>query len=158
MKLQYEMNNCESSSVQCSEQVGNEPTGTSMGFFSQWEKISKDSFEVKPTCVDITKDLIAGIILSRIISLCRYPENHKDKTANRNGQIWVAIARNGWWTDCRVSAEQFDRAVKILIKKKMIKTAVYRFKSGPRKHLLPNWNVIEQRVTKAVKNNLHREG
>ena len=73
------------------------------------------SFYLKLLYVDITGDLIAGILLSQIIYWYTPAKNGKSKLrVIKQGEEWLAKRRSDWFDECRISRSQYDRAIKIL--------------------------------------------
>lgn len=108
---------------------------------------SHDIFCVSKADIDISGDLIAGIVLSRIIYWFSPDKNGKSKirVVKKDGE-WLAKAREDWYEETRLSPKQLDRALKILKDKNLIETALHRFNGSPTLHLRPNWETYNQKV------------
>jgi len=83
--------------------------------FLSWEQASRQTIDFKVIYVDATGDLIAGLLLSQIIywNLPNKAGQSKFK-AKLDGKPALAKERGKWWDECRITAKQYDRAVKIL--------------------------------------------
>lgn len=111
--------------------------------FLKWELESKDIIDVKKIYIDITEDLVSGVLLSQII-FWNLPTRDKKKhtkcivkTKGEDGQekYWVAKKRSDWWDECRLTERQVDRAVKILLKKGLIEVMNKKFQGTPQLHI-----------------------
>lgn len=111
------------------------------------EQFSRDSFRVKRTYIDICGDLVAGILLGQIVYWFMPNEHGKSKLRVwKDGELWLAKGRNDWWDEIRITAKQFDRAIKILEYKGFIETKKFKFNGAPTVHIKLN----VEKVTEAV--------
>ncbi len=109
--------------------------------FIQSERQSRDTIDVKRVYVDMSGDLVSGVLLSQIV-YWHLPSN-KGKTklrVRKEGELWLAKQRSDWWDECRISPKQFDRAIVVLEKRQMVKTEVFRFDGNPTKHVRIDWD------------------
>jgi hypothetical protein len=86
--------------------------------FLKWEYHSRDTIDFKRIYADITRDVVAGLLLSQLM-FWHIPDKH-GKTRMRveeEGELWVRKKREDWWNECRLSPKQFDRASALLSKK-----------------------------------------
>lgn len=97
--------------------------------FLKWEDRSKDTIDFKKIYVDIAGDLNAGLMLSELIYwYLPSKKGHENKlSVERDGFKWVAIHRVDWWDRTRMSPDQSDRAIALLIKKGLIVKKLYGF-------------------------------
>lgn len=107
--------------------------------FYRWEETSRDTVDFKKIYVDITGDLIAGLILSQII-YWHLPSNGGGSKlrVKKEGKIWLAKNRTDWWEEVRITPKQFDRASKILKEKGIIDTKLFKFNGIPTVHIWLN--------------------
>jgi DnaD/phage-associated family protein len=111
------------------------------------EQFSRDSFRVKRTYIDICGDLVAGILLGQIVYWFMPNEHGKSKLRVwKDGELWLAKGRNDWWDEIRITAKQFDRAIKILEDKGFVETKKFKFNGAPTVHIKLN----VEKVTEAV--------
>lgn len=111
------------------------------------EQFSRDSFRVKRTYIDICDDLVAGILLGQIVYWFMPNEHGKSKLRVwKDGESWLAKGRNDWWDEIRITAKQFDRAIKILEDKGFVETKKFKFNGAPTVHIKLN----VEKVTEAV--------
>lgn len=104
--------------------------------FIKWEDLDKDVIKVKRMYVDITEDLIAGLLLSQIIYWHLPSKQGGLKLrVKKEGHLWLAKSREDWWEECRISPKQFDRAIQILIDKGFIDKQLFRFNGSPTVHI-----------------------
>lgn len=108
--------------------------------FIYWEKASRDTIDFKKSYVDLSGDLIAGLLLSQIVYW--HLPNNEGKTKLRvrhEGKLWIAKSRNDWWEEIRITAKQFDRASTILVGKKLIEKKTFKFNGSPMIHVRIIW-------------------
>ena len=88
--------------------------------------------------IDICDDLMAGTLLDRI--LYWFTPNNKGQLKVRvfkDGYYWLAKGREDWHEEIRISAKQYDRAIKILQDKGFVEIAKYKFNGAPMIHIRP---------------------
>ncbi len=116
---------------------------SAMQQFLLWEAASRDTIDFKKIYVDITGDLIAGLMLSQIIYWHLPNRDGESKLrVERDGYQWLAKAQHEWWAECRLTAKQVRRARKIMEEKGIIATAVYKFGGAPTTHIRIKWNTF----------------
>ena len=130
--------------------------------FLKWEQISRDTIDFKTIYVDMADDLIAGLLLSQIVYW--YLPDKKGQSKLRvfkDGYYWIAKTRTEWWDEIRVKARQIDRALKILEKRGIIVSHLYRFNNAPTTHIridkegfLTAWNTALSQFNETVKSEL----
>ena len=107
------------------------------------EQAENDGFYTKKMYIDIANgDLLAGILLSQIVY---WYLPSKDSTATKlrvvkDGELWLAKGRDDWWEECRITAYQFDRAIKVLCDIGIVEKKIFKFNGNPMIHLriVPN--------------------
>jgi len=114
--------------------------------FVDWEKSTKDAIDFKRIYFDITGNINTALLLSQIIFwFLPGPETGKLKLrVKKHGRYWIAKKRAEWWHECRLSPYQFDRASKILIRKKLIIKQVYKFQNSPQVHISVEFDQLLQ--------------
>jgi len=148
---------------QVSYSIGKRAMDTDQEFaeFLLWEATTRDTIDFKKSYVDMAGDLVAGLLLSQIVFWTLPDREGQSKLrVQRDGHMWIAKGRNDWWDEIRITARQFDRAAKILEKKSLIVTGVFRFAGLPTKHIrlepegfLDAWKSV---LTQSVKTDLHK--
>ena len=89
--------------------------------FQSEESSLREQVMVRMVYVDITGDLISGILLSQIV-YWHVPSRETGKPKLKifkEGHLWLAKERSDWWAEIRITDRQYDRAIKILIEKKI---------------------------------------
>lgn len=121
--------------------------------FIGWEKASRDCLDFKRCYVDMTQDLIAGLLLSQIV-YWHLPDSYGNSKlrVEKKGYLWLAKARFEWWDECRITPKQFDRACVELEQRQLIATDVFKFAGNPTKHIRLNWDVFLRLLDDAVMN------
>ncbi|MBO8161365.1 MAG: hypothetical protein H0Z24_06975 [Thermosipho sp. (in: Bacteria)] len=117
--------------------------------FLIWEKLSRDTIDVKRIYIDIADDLVAGILLSQIV-FWYLPKKNGDKKVQveKEGRMWIAKGRDDWYEECRISPKQFDRASKILKEKGLIEKKLFKFNNIPTIHISLNFDVLIEKIKK----------
>jgi len=99
--------------------------------FLQLEAMNRDTIDVKRIYIDMAGDLVAGVMLSQIVSLFMTDE----RIVRRDGRLWLAIRDVDWWDECRISPKQARRARNTLQQRGLIDVAVYQFNGTPTTHI-----------------------
>jgi len=116
----------------------------------------QDTIDVKRAYIDLAGDLVAGVMLSQLVywhlPQKRTPTAEKLRVFHE-GQLWLAKKREDWWTECRITPKQVDRAVSILTGKAalevngdtgypqipLIEAKLFKFANAPTLHLRVLW-------------------
>ena len=91
--------------------------------------------------VDITGDLLAGLLLSHII-FWHFSENKSDsKLIEKQGYLWIAKSHDEWYEEIRFTRKNFDTAIKKLVQLKLVEKRIYKFSGTPTMHvrLIEEW-------------------
>lgn len=105
--------------------------------FLFWESTSRDTIDFKKVYVDISGDLIAGLLLSQIV-YWHLPSKDTGKSKlqiEHENHMWIAKGRDDWYEEIRITGKQFDRAVKILIAKGLVEKKIFKFMGDPMVHV-----------------------
>jgi len=107
--------------------------------FLKWEIHSRDTIDFKRIYADITKDVLAGLLLSQLM-FWHLPSKKGESRMEieKDGELWVRKKRNDWWDECRLSPKQFDRAATILKEKDFIISKNYKHEGRKTKHMRLN--------------------
>lgn len=89
--------------------------------FFHWEKVSRETIDFKMVYVDIAGDLIAGLLLSQIIYWNLPSKDGKSKLSTIRGKKVLVKKRSDWFEEIRITEKQYDRAIAILEKKRIVK-------------------------------------
>ncbi|PGS97711.1 replication protein [Bacillus anthracis] len=113
----------------------------------QLETFARSGYMVRLAYVDITEDLIAGILLGQIVYWYMPNEQGKGKLrVKKNGEFWLAKGREDWREEIRITPKQYDRAIKILINKNLVEVQKFKFNGAPTNHIKLNISEVTQRV------------
>ena len=104
--------------------------------------INTNAFTARISTIDAAGDLIAGILLDRIIYLLSHQMDGKTERIERDGYTWIARRRADWKDEIRISAKQYDRAARILERKGFIVTKTFRLGGDPTTHIRINYDVL----------------
>lgn len=118
------------------------------------EKASRDTIDVKRAYIMMAGDHAAGVLLSQIV-FWHLPDsegNPNKMRVEKNDEFWIAKKREDWWDEICMLPKQFDRAIKALEIRQLVKTEVFRFDGSPTKHVRLNWEVFLP-VYEAIINN-----
>jgi len=130
------------------------PGGQIMNNFTQflkWEETSRDTIDFKKVYCDVAEDLIGGLVLSELI-YWYLPSKGTDKNKLRvthEGLQWIAIRYKDWWGRLRITESQAERAIKILVDKKVIEKRVFKFNGEPTVHIRILENEFLEQLEKA---------
>lgn len=104
--------------------------------FLYWEKASRDTIDFKKIYVDMTGDLLAGLLLSQIV-FWHLPNKSGDSKlrVRKNGHYWIAKSHEEWYDEIRFSRYNFDTASKKLVQAGLIEKKVFKFNGTPMIHL-----------------------
>lgn len=107
--------------------------------FLTWERASRDTVDFKRCYVDLTGDLIAGLMLSQLIFWYLPDRDGSSKLrVNHTGHLWIVRSRFDWWNEIRITAKQVDRALRILKEKQLIVVEYHRFSGLRTTHIRLN--------------------
>lgn len=107
--------------------------------FLAWEETTRDTIDFKKTYVDMTGDILAGLVLSEIIYWHMPSKKGRSRlSVHRDGQEWIACHRVEWWDRTRMTPRQIDRVFKILIAKGLIVKDRFHFAGKPTVHVRLN--------------------
>ena len=113
----------------------------------QLETFARSGYMVRLAYVDITEDLIAGILLGQIVYWYMPNEQGKSKLrVKKNGEFWLTKSREDWKEEIRITPKQYDRAIKILISKGLVEVQKFKFNGAPTNHIKLNISEVTQRV------------
>lgn len=104
--------------------------------FLYWEATSKDTIDFKRIYVDMTGDIVAGLMLSEIV-YWHLPSRsgHTKLRVEHDGKLWIAVRRYEWWDRARISPKQADRCLETLRDLGIIETAIYKYDGSPTIHI-----------------------
>ena len=122
--------------------------------FINQEKASRDTIDVKRAYILMAGDHAAGTLLSQIVfwHLPDQEGNPNKMRIKKNSEFWIAKKREDWWDEICMLPKQFDRAIKELENRQLVKTEVFRFNGSPTKHVRLNWEIFLP-VYEAIINN-----
>lgn len=96
--------------------------------------------------IDITGDLIAGILFDRIYYWFQPDQNGRTKLrVFKDGFYWLVKSRSDWYEEIRISPTQYDRAAKILLEQNLIIVEKWKFGGTPMTHIRINMEEFRQR-------------
>ena len=111
--------------------------------FLAWEKASRDTIDVKRMYIDVTGDLMAGVLLSQIVFWHLPDKQGQSKlSVERDGHRWLAKAREDWWDECRIAPRQMDRLLPLLEGKGLVETRTWKFSGSPTTHIRLVWSAL----------------
>lgn len=94
--------------------------------FLEWERKSRETIDFKMIYVDVANDLIAGLLLSQIIYWFLPDKNGQSKLTKKDGKEFLVKKRSDWYDEIRITEKQYDRAISILEKKRIVKTYIQK--------------------------------
>jgi hypothetical protein len=104
--------------------------------FIRIEQQDRERVDFKLIYVDMTGDLVAGLMLSQIVYWNLPAKDGKSRLrVQHDGYLWLAKSREEWWDECRVSPRQVDRGLDILAELGIIERKLYKFNGSPTIHV-----------------------
>lgn len=88
-----------------------------------------DGVWVRLALVDISGDLLAGVLLSQIAYWT------PRATVEKNGRTWIVKAYADWWAEVRLSDKQARRGLGVLVGAGLVETHVWKWNGTPKLHL-----------------------
>lgn len=85
--------------------------------------------------VDMTGDIIAGMLLSQIVEYMRPDRNLSHIQRMIEGRLWLVLRREDWYPLCRITPKQFDRASNLLVQQDIIAKRVLKFNDNTTIHI-----------------------
>jgi len=116
---------------------------SSMDKFFLWERASRDTIDFKKIYVDMTGgDVLAGLVLSEIVYWYLPSKDGGSKLrVEHEGKFWIAARRYEWYERVRITPDQSDRVLAILVKSGLIEKRVFQFNRDPTLHV----RLVEER-------------
>ncbi len=99
--------------------------------------------------IDITGDLIAGILLSQVMYwFTESADKEVRTTICKDGYHWIAKRREDWMEEIRISKKQYDCAIKKLTAEgnRFLEVKKYQYCGIPMTHIRP----ITENINKAI--------
>ncbi|MCK9598644.1 MAG: hypothetical protein M0R06_06345, partial [Sphaerochaeta sp.] len=111
--------------------------------FLMWEKASRDTIDFKKSYVDMTGDLIAGLMLSELVYWFLPSKSGGSKLRVEHDEAWWVAARlEDWWERTRISPKQARRGLDILAEKGLIIRHIYKYNGNPTTHIRLNEEIF----------------
>lgn len=97
--------------------------------------------------IDITGDMIAGLVLSQIVYWCSPDNEGKTKLrVKKKGELWLAKSRADWYNELRISSKHVNKALKRLKELGLIEKELFRFGGSPTVHIKLNMEILNQKM------------
>jgi hypothetical protein len=111
--------------------------------FILWEASSRELVDFKPIYVDITGNLIAGLLLSQLIYWFLPNREGKSKLkVQRDDRWWLCKSRTEWYNEIRITARQYDSASDKLVRLGIIERELFMFGGKTKIHLTVNFDKL----------------
>lgn len=118
--------------------------------FIAWEKASRDTIDVKKVYIDIAGSLAAGVLLSQIVYWHLPNRDGSSKlVVLQENELWLVKQREDWWEECRLTENEYDYAIKLLVKSGVIIKKIFKsisHKGSTITHLRLDWDKLEKKV------------
>src|SRR5699024_5682939 len=100
--------------------------GDSFKNFIYWEAASRDTIDFKKIYVDMTDDILAGLLLSQII-FWHLPNKTGDSKlrVQKDSNFWIAKSHDEWYAEIRFTRKNFDTAIKKLIRLNLVEKKIF---------------------------------
>lgn len=121
--------------------------------FLLWERTTRDTIDFKKIYVDITGDIIAGLMLSEIV-YWHIPSRNGDTKLRieHNGIQWIAVRRYEWWDRTRINPRQADKALNVLVELGLVAKDVFKFNGDPTTHVALIWEKFLPAIRERTEN------
>lgn len=96
---------------------------------------SSDLIVCKKIFIDITKNLVSGIMLAAI--LLYYTEN-REFEAEKDDYFWIVRTPDQWYDECRLDVDELNMATAILMRQELIMNKVFKHEGIYRRHIRLN--------------------
>lgn len=114
-----------------------------MNEFLQLKAMEQQRVNFEMTYVDMTGDLISGLLLSQIVYWFTPTKEGKNKTrVTYKGRRALAKARNEWFEEIRITEKQYDKAIKTLETLKIVDVVNSMFNSKRTPFIMLNDDVF----------------
>lgn len=81
--------------------------------FLSWHSETRNSLDVKNIYVDMADNLIAGLVLSKIVSwYLPDKDGDQNKSIEINGVTWFVKEHDQWYAECRLTRSRVRRLKK----------------------------------------------
>lgn len=110
---------------------------SSMDKFLLWERASRDTIDFKKIYVDMAGgDVLAGLALSEIVYWYLPTKDGGSKLrVEHQGKYWIAVRRYEWYERARITPDQSDRVIGILIGRELIEKGRFKYWNEPTVHI-----------------------
>jgi len=120
--------------------------------FQVLEWLNSQAIAFRKWFVDISGDLVAGLMLSQIHYWHGQDEHGNPRLkVKRGGHLWLCKADNEWWDEIRITEKQARRARNILTEKGLIVCERHRFNNVPKTHIRINKPTFMLELVKLIK-------
>lgn len=117
----------------------------------QLEQFAERAFRAKLAYIDAAGDLNAGILLGQIVYWNTPDRYGRPKLSIRHdGKLWLAKARDEWHQEIRLSAKQYDRAIRILERLGLVKVEIRHFNGVKTPHIWLNQKRLGEAVERIL--------
>jgi hypothetical protein len=113
------------------------------------ERFANRGTFVKQAYVDAAGEIVAGYLLSQIMYW--HADGGSKLAVERDGEKWLAKRREDWQAEIRMSPRQYDRAIGVLKRKKLVEVKLFHFNGLTTPHIRPLGDNILAAAKKAVR-------
>jgi hypothetical protein len=126
--------------------------------FLAWEAASKDTIDFKRAYVDVVGDVLAGLVLAELIywHLPSKKTGAAKMKVRRGDHHWIACNRADWWERTRLTARQFDAALKLLTDASIAIKEVHGFAAKRALYVRINETVFLERLSVVITEDIYR--
>jgi hypothetical protein len=126
--------------------------------FLAWEAASKDTIDFKRAYVDVVGDVLAGLVLAELIywHLPSKKTGAAKMKVRRGDHHWIACNRADWWERTRLTARQFDAALKLLTDASIVIKEVHGFAAKRALYVRINETVFLERLSVVITEDIYR--
>lgn len=117
----------------------------------QLSAVENDFIHTPKIYIDIAGDLVAGIILSRIVYWFSPSKNGNPRAqVEFGGNLWLVKTNEEWWEECRISLKQIKLAKNKLKRLGLIIIETHLFQNKTASHIRLNSEKLEELYNREI--------
>lgn len=105
-----------------------------------------DTIVCKKIFIDITQNLVSGILLCSIL---RYYTEDREFESEKADFLWIVRTPYEWYTDCRLDIDELNLAIGMLMRQELIVNKIFKHEGSYRRHIRLNMGMFLQRLKEA---------
>lgn len=117
--------------------------------FLRWDKSARDVIEIRMIYVDLTGNILTGMLLSQIVH--EFSQGHATRTLiTRGGQQWLAKSCAEWYDTIQFTEKRLRKHLADLESAGIIERQIFKLEGSPTMHIRIAWDVLQVGVEKLL--------